>query len=347
MRAVEGVFARGVFLRGPETAAFERELADSLGIGHAVAVGSGTDALTLALRASEIRPGDEVITVALTAAATAAAIEDAGCVPRFVDVDPHTRCMDPAAAAAAIGPRTAAIVPVHLHGFPAPVDEIVALADRAGLVVVEDCAQAAGATLGNRSVGTFGSAAAFSFYPTKNLGAAGDAGAVATDNPQIADRARRMREYGWDDRRIAVGPGSNCRIDELQAAVLRVMLPRLDAANGERRGLAAEYRERLTDHDLVLPPDQPGAVYHQFAIETTHRDRLRKELRSLGVETGIHYPVGLHRQPRFATGAPQLPETERLSRCLLSLPIQPELARGQIAAVSAAMSEALERCGLA
>jgi dTDP-4-amino-4,6-dideoxygalactose transaminase len=338
MRAIAGVFDRGVFLLGPETESFEAEFATSAGARHCVAVGSGTDALALALRAAGLRTGEEVVTVSLTAVATAVAIEDAGGVPRFTDVDAATRLMDPAALQAAIGPRTAAIVPVHLHGFAAPMDEIMAIARRARLLVVEDCAQAHGALYHGRPVGTFGHAAAFSFYPTKNLGAAGDAGAVTTDDAALAARVRRLRVYGWDEERVAAGPGSNRRIDEIQAAILRVMLPRLGRETAERRRLAAEYRAALAGCALELPPDDTGAVYHQFAPLCDGRDALRAALAAHGVQTAIHYARGAHQEPRFAAGAPALPVTERLVQRLISLPIQPEIARGRVGEICAAIT---------
>lgn len=344
MRAIAAVFDRGIFLLGPETEAFEKEFAAAAGLGHSVAVSSGTDALALALRAAGLGAGDEVVTVSMTAVATAVAIEDAGGAPRFVDIDASTRCMDPAALRAAIGPRTAAIVPVHLHGFAAPMDEIMAVARSAGLLVVEDCAQAHGATWRGRPVGAFGNAAAFSFYPTKNLGAAGDAGAVATDDAAIAARVRRLREYGWDDERNARGPGSNRRIDEIQAAILRVMLPLLPEQNAARRGLAAEYRAMLAGAGLDLPPDDPGAVYHQFAPASDRRDALCEALAREGVRTAIHYPLGAHQQERFAANAPVLPVTERLARRLFSLPIQPEIARGHVERIGAAIIKELCPC---
>jgi dTDP-4-amino-4,6-dideoxygalactose transaminase len=344
MRAIAGVFDRGIFLLGPETESFEAEFAANTGTAHCVAVGSGTDALALALRAAGLRAGDEVITVSLTAVATAVAIEDAGSVPRFVDVDPATRCMDPAALAAAIGPRTAAIVPVHLHGFAAPMDAIMEIAHRANLLVIEDCAQAHGATYRGRPVGTHGHAAAFSFYPTKNLGAAGDAGAVVTNDAGIASRVRRLRVYGWDEERNAIGPGSNRRVDELQAAILRVLLPQLGQQTAARRALAAEYRAALAGCALDLPPDEPGAVYHQFAPASDARDALREALRREGIHTAIHYPLGAHQQARFATGAPVLPVTERLVQRLFSLPIQPEVARGHIETICAVIAKELRRC---
>jgi dTDP-3-amino-3,4,6-trideoxy-alpha-D-glucose transaminase len=344
MRAIETVFDRGIFLLGPETEAFETEFAAAAGTRHAVGVGSGTDALALALRAAGLRPGDEVVTVSMTAVATAVAIEDAGGVPRFVDIDPKTRCMDPEALARAIGPRTTAVVPVHLHGFAAPMDAILAVAKPKGLIVIEDCAQAHGAAYRGRRVGTFGHAAACSFYPTKNLGAAGDAGAVATDDPAIAARVRRMRQYGWDDRRVATGPGSNRRIDELQAAILRVLLPHLDAQASERRLLATQYRQALAGCVPDLPPDDPGAVYHQFAPAVDRRDAVQAALKTLGVQTAIHYGVGIHEQPRYADAALSLPVTERLAGRLLSLPIQPEVARGRVDEICSAFIEGLKRC---
>ena len=344
MRAIAAVFDRGIFLLGPETESFEAEFAAAAGLRHCVAVGSGTDALALALRAAGLRPGDEVITVSMTAVATAVAIEDAGGVPRFVDIEGSTRCMDPTALRTAIGARTAAIVPVHLHGFAAPMDEIMGIARQAGLLVVEDCAQAHGAAWRGRAVGTFGNAAAFSFYPTKNLGAAGDAGAVATNDAAIAARVRRLREYGWDDERNARGPGSNRRIDEIQAAILRVMLPLLPDHTAARRAVAAGYRAALAGSELDLPPDDAGAVYHQFAPASDLRDVLREALDREGVRTAIHYPLGAHQQARFAANAPALPVTERLARQLFSLPIQPEIARGHVEKIAAVIVRELRRC---
>jgi dTDP-3-amino-3,4,6-trideoxy-alpha-D-glucose transaminase len=222
-----------------------------------------------------IKPGDEVITVAMTFAATALAIEAVGAKPVFVDVDPATRCINPDALAAAIGPATAAIIPVHLHGHPASMPAICAIAARHGLAVIEDCAQAHGATLDGRHVGTFGQAAAFSFYPTKNLGALGDAGAVVTDDPALAARLARLRHYGFDAHDRCIETGTNARLDELQAAILRVRLPDLAALNAERRTLAARDRARL--EGLVgLPPEGGGSVYHHFAITLENRDAVRR-----------------------------------------------------------------------
>ena len=261
-RAIARVLERGTFILGPEVAAFEAEFAALAGARHAIAVASGTDALRLALMALGIKPGDEVITVAMTFAATALAIEAVGAKPVFVDVDPATRCMDPAALAAAIGPATAAIIPVHLHGHPAPMPAIGAIAARHGLAVIEDCAQAHGATLDGRRVGTFGQAAAFSFYPTKNLGALGDAGAVVTDDPALAARLARLRHYGFDAHDRCIETGTNARLDELQAAILRVLLPDLEAAQcaapDARRAISRAARRRgrpaarrMTDRSII------------------------------------------------------------------------------------------------
>jgi len=343
--AIQRVFDRGLFILGPETEAFEAEFAAFLDVRHAIGVSSGTDAVALALTAAGVNKGDEVITVSMTAVATAIAIEEAGCVPRFVDVDPATRCMDPLALAAAIGPRTAAIVPVHLHGFPAPMDAILAVARTKGLLIVEDCAQAHGATYRGRRVGTFGHAAAFSFYPTKNIGAPGDAGAIVTGDAAIAERVRRLRLYGWDDQRVTIGPGSNRRLDELQASVLRILLPRLEAGNAERRALAAQYRNHLRNLKIDMPPDDEGAVYHQFAIGVDRRTALQDYMLMQGVQTGAHYPVGVHQQPHFLNGGQVLPHTERLAERLLSLPIQPEIARDHLPHICRVLAEGLIRCG--
>ena len=251
--AIARVLERGTFILGPEVAAFEAEFAALSGARHAIAVASGTDALRLALMALGIKPGDEVITVAMTFAATALAIEAVGAKPVFVDVDPATRCIDPDALAAAIGPATAAIIPVHLHGHPASMPAIGAIAARHGLAVIEDCAQAHGARLDGRPVGTFGQAAAFSFYPTKNLGALGDAGAVVTDDPALAARLARLRHYGFDAHDRCIETGTNARLDELQAAILRVLLPDLAALNAQRRTLAAQYRARLEGRSACRP----------------------------------------------------------------------------------------------
>jgi dTDP-4-amino-4,6-dideoxygalactose transaminase len=329
-QAVRRVFDSGCLLLGPATAAFETEFAEYLGARYAIAVSSGFAALTIALSALAIGEGDEVIVPSLTAPATGGAIKRIGARPVFVDVNPATRTIDPEAAAAAIGPRTAAIVPVHLHGTAAAMPEILALASRHGLHVIEDCAQAHGATIGGKKLGTLGIAAAFSFYPTKNLGAGGDAGAIVTSDPGMAERARRIRSHGLDEHGVATTLGETGRMDEVQAAILRVLLPHLDQANAQRRELAAGYRRRLVELPVGLPPEDENAVYHQFAILVDQRDNVMRRMAAGGVQTGVHYKRGLHLQPAFSRMESALPVTERLCERLLSLSIQPEVASGRV-----------------
>ncbi|WP_375415487.1 aminotransferase class I/II-fold pyridoxal phosphate-dependent enzyme [uncultured Bradyrhizobium sp.] len=343
--AIARVFESGTFILGPECAAFEDEFADYLGVRHAVGVGSGTQALSFALAALGVGAGDEVITVSLTFAATALAIEATGAKPIFVDVDRGSRCIDVAALEAAITPSTAAVIPVHLHGFPAAMPEIMKIATRHGLAVVEDCAQSHGAALGPRRTGSFGQAAAFSFYPTKNLGAAGDGGAVVTNDPSVAERVRRLRNYGMDADRICVGPGINGRLDEVQAAILRVLLPRLDEDNATRRVLAGQYRSKLKDAMLELPPHCDGAVYHQFAVALDQRDAVRRCLiETHGVESAIHYARPVHQHPHFFRTDLSLPVTEQFAARLLSLPIQGEIAAGRVDYIANALVESIAAC---
>jgi dTDP-4-amino-4,6-dideoxygalactose transaminase len=341
------VFASARYVLGPEVEAFEREFAAFLGIGHAVGVANGTDAVELALRAAGIGPGDEVITVAHTAVATVCAIERSGARPIFVDVKPDDYTIDPRAIPAAITPRTRAIVAVHLYGQPARMKELRAVADRNKLLLIEDCAQAHGARYGGRFVGTFGHVAAFSFYPTKNLGAFGDGGAVVTPDGALADRVRRLRNYGQADRyRHEDAGGFNSRLDELQAALLRVGLRRLAEENAERQRLADRYLSRL--RLPALPCSMPGTdhVYHLFVVRHPNRDGFRDGLRRRGVETLVHYPIPVHLQPAYARlgGKPgDLPVTERAAREVLSLPLYPGLTNEQqdttIAAANAAAVE--------
>jgi dTDP-3-amino-3,4,6-trideoxy-alpha-D-glucose transaminase len=340
--AAERVIASGWYVLGPEVEAFETSFAQEIGTSHAVGVANGTDAVELALRAGGIVPGDEVITVAHTAVATVAAIERAGARPVLVDIDPVTYTMCPAAAAAAIGPRTRAIVPVHLYGHPAEMRALVALAERHGLLVIEDCAQAIGASDGGRTVGTFGHAAAFSFYPTKNLGACGDAGAVVTNDAAIAERVRRLRAYGQSRRDLFVEPGINSRLDEIQAALLRVKLAHLDEMTSRRRELAGEYHARLKG--IVRPCERVGArhVYHLYVVRHEARERLAERLRAEGIETLVHYPTPVHRQPAYAHlgyAAGSLRETELAAAEVLSLPLYWGLSVEEIATVADAVGD--------
>lgn len=338
--AIARVLQGGRYILGEDVAAFEMEFARFIGVDHAIGVGSGTAALALALAACGIGPGDEVITVAHTAVATAAGIERAGATPVFVDIDPEFYTMDPRLAAAAITPRTRAILPVHLYGQAADLTELAALARDHGLKLIEDCAQAHGAVFNGKRIGSFGDAACFSFYPTKNLGALGDGGAVVTSSEQIGAQVRALREYGWDSSRISLRPGDNSRLDELQAAVLRVKLRALDADNARRAAAAAVYRDRLRASPLVLPAIRPGAthVYHLFVVRSPHRDELRARLEARGIQALVHYPVPIHRQPAYERFSTSLPETENAAREILSLPIYPEISRAALEEVAAAIS---------
>lgn len=343
LAATREVLREGHYVLGPAVARFETAFAQYLDVPHCIGVNSGTDALALALRAAGLPPGSEVIVPALTAAGTAAAVVQAGGVPVLADVCPDTRNLDVAASRAAITSRTAAIIAVHLHGIPADIVALQALASRYGLLLIEDCAQAHGARVNNRRVGSFGHAAAFSFYPTKNLGALGDGGAVVTGDAALADRVRALRNHGWRDaRRISLEAGGNSRLDELQAALLLVLLPSLDADNALRVRVAEAYRAALTASSVGLPPELSGAVYHQFAITLQPRDAVQEQLSRQGIGTAVHYPLPLHWQPAFSTaqrGA--LPVAEQLAESLLSLPIQPEVAMGEVPRITSALLEAL------
>lgn len=345
--AVRQALEGSQFVLGPQVERFEHAFATYLGVRHCIGVNSGTDALVLALRALGIAAGEEIITVSMSFTATAMAVLHAGARPRFIDVDRDTRCIDLKQIEAAITPRTVAILPVHLHGFPVDMPRLMAIARRHNLAVVEDCAQAHGARIAGRAVGSFGDLAAFSFYPTKNLGCAGDGGAVVTQDPALAKRVRALRAYGWfDERRISHELGHNSRLDEVQAAVLNVLLPHLDENNRERVALAARYRRLLVDEDVTLAAENPGAVHHQFVISVPRRNALRSYLlETAGIETGIHYPVPLHRQPLFAAYATApLPVTDELARTMVSLPIQPELAGEQIEHIAQRVCAGVAEC---
>jgi dTDP-3-amino-3,4,6-trideoxy-alpha-D-glucose transaminase len=334
--AVSRVLHSGWYILGSEVAAFEAEFAAYCGVDHAVGVASGTDALLLALRALGIGPGDEVITVAHTAVATVAAIELSGATPVFVDVEAATGTLDPALLPAAISYHTRAIVPVHLYGHPAGLAAILAVARQHNqIAVVEDCAQAHGAIYHGRPVGSWGDLAAFSFYPTKNLGALGDGGAVVGNHPALVDRLRMLRQYGWRERYVSQVAGYNSRLDELQAAVLRVKLRHLDKRNGARRRLAALYNERLASGSIILPVERPGSdhVYHLYVVQSRQRDRLQNFLKKHGIGTAVHYPLPVHLQPAYrhlGYEPGSLPVTERLAQDVLSLPLYPQLHSDQV-----------------
>jgi len=349
--AVRRVLESGWYILGPEVDGFEKEFASYLGLREAVGVASGTDAIELALRGLGIGPGDAVYSVSNTAVATVAAIERAGATPILVDVDEATVTMDPeslaravAAGSRPIGTRPAAVVVVHLYGQAADMDAILAVARPAGLAVVEDCAQAHGARLNGRMVGTMGEVAAFSFYPTKNLAALGDGGCVVTDDVAVATRIRELRQYGWRERYVSAVPGLNSRLDEVQAAVLRARLPKLDGDNARRREIAARYDAGLRGTAVVTPVVRTAAshVYHQYVVRTGSRDGLIAWLRDHSIAAAIHYPVPVHLQPGYAGRLPhvaELPVTERLAGEIVSLPIFSSLTDDEVNRVIAAIVE--------
>ena len=326
--AIARVIDRGWFILGPELESFEKAFAAATGATHAIGVGNGTDALAIALRAAGIGAGDEVITSPLSAAYTALAILMVRARPVFADIDPVRLTVDPQAVAAAVTPRTAAVIPVHLYGQAADMDRIAAVATRHGLAIIEDCCQAHLATCGGRPVGSFGVAAAYSFYPTKNLGALGDGGALTTNDDPVAAQARRLRNGGQSDRYHHAEFGVNSRLDELQAAVLAERLRGLAEMTRLRRALAARYRAGLEGVEaVVVPPEQDaGHVYHLFPVLAKNRDALQSHLAQQGVETLVHYPIPIPRQPALAPEAPrQCPIAEDVCNRVLSLPLYPSL----------------------
>jgi dTDP-4-amino-4,6-dideoxygalactose transaminase len=331
--AIRQVLNNPIYIMGEEVRRFEEEFARYVGTQHAIGVANGTDALQLALRAYDIGPGDEVITTAHTAVATIAAIDMTGATPRFVDIMPDTYGLDPELVARAITPRTKAILPVHIYGHPVEMDPLLGLAEKHGLIVIEDCAQAHGARWQGRMVGSIGRIGCFSCYPTKNLGAIGDAGVVTTDDPVIADKLRLLRQYGWRNGQVSEIPGYNSRLDELQAAILRVKLGLLDGTNAARQRIAASYNEALSGLPLILPTVSAGceSVFHLYVLRTLHRDRMKAALAERGIVAGIHYPLPAHKHPAYVDRFPaSLPVTERVASEILSLPMYPELTDRQV-----------------
>jgi dTDP-4-amino-4,6-dideoxygalactose transaminase len=337
--AVARVMESGWYILGQEVTAFEKEFAAYVGVEFGIGVGSGTEALHIALRACGVKPGDEVITVSHTAVATVAAIQLCGATPVLVDIHPETFVIDANQIERAMTSRTRAIVPVHLYGYMADMEIIRSIADRHGVQVVEDCAQSHGAAYGGRKSGAWGDMAAFSFYPTKNLGALGDAGMVVTNDPTQGGRARLLREYGWRQRYVSEIPGLNSRLDELQAAILRVKLRYLDQWNEERRRKARIYTEALAPLGLGCPSEGSGVkhVYHQYVIRTKERDRLQVFLKERGIETLVHYPVPVHLQKAYEDlgyRKGDLPSTEKCCSEILSLPFFPEMKESEIREVA-------------
>lgn len=348
-RAIERVLKSGRYILGEEVTAFEQEFARYLGSGYCVGVANGTEALFLALRACGVGPGTEVITVSHTAVATVASIRMCGATPVMVDIDAQTYTIDYGQAIKALTNRTKAIVPVHLYGQPAKMEPLITLAERHGVCLIEDCAQAHGASYQGRKVGTFGRAAAFSFYPTKNMGCLGDGGAVFTRDRVLYNRLLGLRQYGWDENRISTTQGFNSRLDELQAAILRVKLKYLDKNNERRMRLAQAYNGSLEGLPLDLPEDVPGTshVYHQYVIgcqEESLRDELLYFLSENQIQCAIHYPVPVHLQPGYArTPRVSLPVTEKTAKRIVSLPMYPELKMEQVEQVSGRIHDFFHR----
>jgi len=345
-QAIDRVLRSGHYILGPEVEAFEREWASWLGVSDAVAVANGTEALELALRVLGVGPGDTVATVANTVSATAAAIQQTGASIAWVDVDDDTMTMSPESLAKVLSEATQPIkvvMPVHLYGRPADMPAIITLAARHGAKVIEDCAQAHGAVLAGRKVGCWGDVAAFSFYPTKNLGALGDGGAVVTHDGELTARLRRLRQYGWRQRYVSEEPGRNSRLDELQAAVLRVKLRHLDAENTRRGKLAEHYLTMLRGQPLQLPLADGGGVvsaWHQFAVRLPDRAVVQERLAQVGIHCGVLYPVPLHKQPAYVQDV-SLPRCERACADVLCLPVHPALTTADVDRVASELIRCL------
>ncbi len=333
------------FILGAEVAAFEEAFAAYCGVKHAICVNSGTSALHLALRAIGISPGDEVITAPFTFYATVAAIGYCGAKPVYADIDPHTFNLDPARIECLITSRTRAILPIHLYGQPADMDAILDIARRHKLAVIEDAAQAHGATWNQRRVGSLGDLGCFSFYPTKNLGAAGEGGIVTTNNPEFARTVRMLRDWGQEQKYRPVLAGYNYRMEGLQGSILRAKLPHLERWTEARRAAASHYDRLLSAHRIEPPLADPRArhVYHLYTVRIAQRDRVQRELAQAGIQTAVHYPMPLHllpayADPRYAAG--DFPEAEAASSCVLSLPMNPWLAPAQIERAAEALAAA-------
>lgn len=345
--AVASVLSSGWYVLGPEVEAFEGEFAQYCVAAHCVGLANGTDALHLALRALDLEPGDRVATVANAGMYGAYGIRSVGGEPFYIDVIPETGVMDPDCLEAAMRPEIKAVLVTHLYGQVADMPRLVKIADKADIPVVEDCAQAHGARLNGTMAGSFGTIGCFSFYPTKNLGALGDAGAVITNDKGLADRVKRLRQYGWKTKyRSESEGGVNSRLDEIQAATLRVKLPYLDGWNAERRGIAETFSKNLRGLELTAPANfSPDYVAHLYVVSTPHRDRLRERLTERGIGADIHFPIPDHLQesPDGADPAPwNLPITEKRCREVLTLPCFPGMTNSEISAVAEAVREAME-----
>jgi len=346
-RAISRVLSSGRYILGEESRAFEQEFADYIGVQYAVATGTGTDALHLALRSCGIGPGDEVITVSHTAVATIAAIEMCGASPVLVDIDPDLYTIKPEQVEKAVTVHTKAIVPVHLYGQPSQMTPLMACAKRNNLFIVEDCAQSHGAVYQGLKAGSLGDAGAFSFYPTKNLGCLGDGGVVTTNSDKLHEKLLALRQYGWDNKRISRMAGYNSRLDELQASILRVKLRRLDPNNRRRIEIAQAYNRFLESKEIVRPFSSSSSlhVYHQYVIRCVNRsirDDLIRFMLKQNIQTAVHYPVPVHLQPAYMNRIRKphpLHITEKISETIISLPMFPELGDEEIEKIAATICE--------
>jgi len=351
-RAVETVLASGRYVMGEPVEQFERHFAKFCGVSHAIAVNSGTSALHLALLARGIGPGDEVVTTPMTFVATVAAILYVGAKPRLADIDPVTGNIDPVAVAEAITPRTRAIVPVHLHGRAADMGAIREVTRSSEITIIEDAAQAHGAVQGGKRAGALADIGCFSFYPGKNLGALGEGGALTTDDPEIARRARLLRDWGQEQKYLCIMQGFNYRMDAIQGAVLGVKLRHLDAWTAARQACAAYYDNLLASLDVRTPtPSRDGGhVYHIYAIRLPNRDEVCRKLSEAGIQAGMHYPVPVHLQPAYVElgyGPGDFPNAEAFAAETLSLPIYPDLTEAQVERVCMTLKGAVEGAGIA
>jgi dTDP-4-amino-4,6-dideoxygalactose transaminase len=349
-QAIRRVLDSGWYVLGQEVESFEHEFANFHGPNlHAVGVANGTDAIALCLRALRLGTGDEVITVSHTAVATVAGIEQAGCLPVLADIDPVTRCICPESALSRINEKTRAIIPVHIFGQPCNMDKIMKLAKANNLLVIEDCSQAHGAETLGQKVGTFGDLAAYSCYPTKNLGGIGDGGVILCSTQRQANHLKRLRQYGWDNNRESIETGVNTRLDEIQAAILRVKLKYLAATNEKRRQLAKRYDELLSDLPITLPHRDSKELHamHLYVIECgDQRDDLMKHLQEQGIGVSLHYALPVHKHRAYAeriSGAADLPSTETFYGKNLSLPLYPEISVRSIERIASAVRDWFER----
>jgi len=343
LNRIQEIASGGSYILGSEVSSFEKEFADYIGQSFGIGVANGTDGIELALRCCNLEPGDEVITVSHTASATPTAIVKAGGIPLFVDIDPETYTLNPALIEPNLSSRTKAIIPVHIYGHPADMGRIIAIAKSHNIAVIEDCAQAAGAAISGRKIGSFGDFSSFSFYPTKNLSTLGDAGLVLTNSRERYEQIRALRQYGWHERFYSSELGLNSRMDELHAAILRVRLKYLNFQNQQRAKIAQRYIECLSRFPIKLPTTAhlSSHVFHLFVIQVENRDELTSFLNARDIYPGIHYPYAAHQQPAFQKRhlTTQLPVTESLYQRCLSLPIYASMTSDEVNQVVESVSD--------